>query len=320
MKKLYPLLAGLFLTAAGAYGQSVGIGTTTPAASAMLDVASTAKGMLVPRMTQAQRTAIGSPAQGLLVYQTDGTQAGFYYNASATATPNWLWLPDKAAAGDNLGNHTATTSLRLAGNTLSNNGTGGISITDAGNVTVTGNSTVTGNNAVTGNHAVTGNSSVTGALSVGTGTAASTAALEISSTTKGLLFPRMTQAQRDAIVSPSEGLVIYQTNGTPGLYQRTALGWASLGTLNTESKVEIVTPTASASLVPTATTVVYTANGSAAANGAVTLGAGTEGQRLVVVNNDDQFLPVVSASGMGNILPGYAVRFIYTVGAWRRES
>ena len=46
--------------------------------SAMLDVKSTARGMLLPRMTASQRTGISSPANGLIVYQTDGV-AGFYY-------------------------------------------------------------------------------------------------------------------------------------------------------------------------------------------------------------------------------------------------
>ncbi len=46
--------------------------------SAMLDVKSTTKGMLIPRMTVIERNAIVSPLQGLLIYQIDGT-AGFYY-------------------------------------------------------------------------------------------------------------------------------------------------------------------------------------------------------------------------------------------------
>jgi len=66
------------------FSQNVGINTTgnRPDTSAMLDVASTIKGMLAPRMTTAQRTAIYSPANGLLVYDTD--LSGFYfYNGSA---------------------------------------------------------------------------------------------------------------------------------------------------------------------------------------------------------------------------------------------
>lgn len=47
---------------------TVAIGTSTPSASAALDIASTSQGLLIPRMTTAQKTAIGSPAEGLMVY------------------------------------------------------------------------------------------------------------------------------------------------------------------------------------------------------------------------------------------------------------
>jgi len=49
------------------FGQ-VGIGTTTPDPSAKLDVSSTTKGFLLPRMTTSQRNAISNPAEGLLIY------------------------------------------------------------------------------------------------------------------------------------------------------------------------------------------------------------------------------------------------------------
>ena len=62
----------------------VGIGTVTPNASSVLDITSTTQGMLTPRMTTAQRTAIASPADGLMVYDTD-LKAFHYYNSS-TAT------------------------------------------------------------------------------------------------------------------------------------------------------------------------------------------------------------------------------------------
>ena len=72
MKKVY-LALSLFLALMPlahihAQNNNVGIGTTTPDATAILDVTSSNKGVLVPRLTTAQRTAITTPAQGLLVY------------------------------------------------------------------------------------------------------------------------------------------------------------------------------------------------------------------------------------------------------------
>ncbi len=58
----------------------------------MLDVHSTTKGFLAPRMTAAQKGLITSPATGLLIYQTDAS-AGFYYNNGTTVSPNWLQIP-----------------------------------------------------------------------------------------------------------------------------------------------------------------------------------------------------------------------------------
>ena len=77
----------------GLYGTAqTGIGTTTPNASAQLDVSSTTKGFLPPRMTASQRAAIPAPAAGLLVYQTDGTSGYYFYNGSG-----WTSLSQQAA-------------------------------------------------------------------------------------------------------------------------------------------------------------------------------------------------------------------------------
>ena len=54
------------------------------------------------------------------------------------------------------------------------------------------------------------------------------AALDITSTTGGLLVPRMTNTQRDAISSPATGLMIYQTDGTVGFYYYNGGGWAEV--------------------------------------------------------------------------------------------
>lgn len=64
---------------------AAGIGTTTPNTSSLLEIKSTAKGFLMPRMTKAQRDAITSPATGLLIYQTNSTPGFYYYNGTAWA-------------------------------------------------------------------------------------------------------------------------------------------------------------------------------------------------------------------------------------------
>ncbi|MFZ4520787.1 MAG: hypothetical protein ACOYNC_03725 [Bacteroidales bacterium] len=52
-----------------------------PDNSAMLDVQSSNKGMLIPRMTGGQRAAIVNPVNGLMVYQTDGITGVYYFNS-----------------------------------------------------------------------------------------------------------------------------------------------------------------------------------------------------------------------------------------------
>lgn len=55
------------------------------------------------------------------------------------------------------------------------------------------------------------------------------ALLKLDSTSKGFLMPRMNLAQRTALVSPSIGLLVYQTDTTEGVYQYTSLGWTLIG-------------------------------------------------------------------------------------------
>lgn len=88
--------------------QSLAINTdgSTAHASAMLDVKSTGKGVLIPRMTTAQRTAIAAPATGLQVYDSD-LNLLFYYNGStwsSVATGSNYWT----ASGGNIYNNTGT--------------------------------------------------------------------------------------------------------------------------------------------------------------------------------------------------------------------
>ena len=62
----------------------VGIGTVTPEASSVLDVYSTTQGTLFPRMTTAQKVAITTPANGLMVYDTDLNAICYYTTSNAT--------------------------------------------------------------------------------------------------------------------------------------------------------------------------------------------------------------------------------------------
>ena len=75
-------------------GTAIGIGTISPNSSAILDVQSTTQGLLLPTMTLAQKTAILTPATGLLVYQTDGTAGFYYFNGTA-----WTAIGGAAGAG-----------------------------------------------------------------------------------------------------------------------------------------------------------------------------------------------------------------------------
>src|SRR5688500_18626622 len=95
MLKAFVLLLFAFMCNLS-YAQNVGINSTgaAPDASAMLDVASTVKGCLAPRMTTIQRGAIPSPIKGLLVYQIDGVEGFYYYNGST-----WSFVTTSGTSG-----------------------------------------------------------------------------------------------------------------------------------------------------------------------------------------------------------------------------
>jgi len=91
------------------FGQ-VGINTTTPNASSILDITSTTRGVLVPRMTQAQRNVIASPATSLLIYQTDNGPGFYYYNGSS-------WVSFANSGWSTAGNTGTTPATNKVGTT-----------------------------------------------------------------------------------------------------------------------------------------------------------------------------------------------------------
>ncbi len=88
----------------------VGIGTTSPDASAVLDVSSTTKVFLPPRMTETQMNAIISPAEGSMVYCLDCTPKGLYLNNGSSFLPVSL-----AVIADTTGTDTSTTVFDIMG-------------------------------------------------------------------------------------------------------------------------------------------------------------------------------------------------------------
>jgi len=277
----------------------VGVGTSTPHASAALELSATDKGFLPPRMTAAQRTAIGTPATGLMVYQTDGISGLYLYNGATWITQgNWTITSGTPASafmlvspagvtsgamgniaigvnamsaltdGDNnvalgydaaksLTNKISITAVGYSALSNTNNNSNTAMGSSAGTADYSGyhhtmlgmnaqpssgfitNATGVGYGATASNRTVRlGNTSVTnvntsgtittsGSLGIGTASPASNSALEVSSTSKGLLLPRLTTTELNAISSPPSGLWIYNT--TTSTFQCYANGsWTNL--------------------------------------------------------------------------------------------
>ncbi|HKR04070.1 MAG TPA: hypothetical protein VJY62_05480 [Bacteroidia bacterium] len=192
-------IALAFTLSATAQNTKIGATAAAPNQSAMLDVdgitgLAQAKGILIPRITNAQRLAMNplpAAAQGLLVYQTNVAGAsleGFYYNSSITVVPNWVYLDGKGGwelAGNNnvtaannfIGtlvnedfvvktNGAAATNERMrvlrTGEVIVNNTAVGTNTGDVFSVYASGTTNGTTNTSAIGNFAVNGYSASTG--------------------------------------------------------------------------------------------------------------------------------------------------------------
>ena len=153
MKNIFTLLAAVLLTAT-TFAQ-VGIGTSNPDASALLDLTSTTGGLLLPRMTNAQCQAISTPVAGLMVYVTDlnGGSFMFYDGNSWNAFASNLVVPDApttvtATAADSGATVSFTAPSSNGGSTITSYTATATSTTDTHKIIVTqsgsGDITVTG--------------------------------------------------------------------------------------------------------------------------------------------------------------------------------
>lgn len=148
MNKIAYTLLIFFIISLSSYAQ-VGIGTTNPDDSSILDIESTDKGILIPRLTTAQINAIVSPAIGLMVFNTDLNE--FQFNSGTIVTPDWSKIAHPSSVKysntdttTNINNNGAyanvpifgnlewnddTTLYTVAGNTLTINTAGRYKIT-----------------------------------------------------------------------------------------------------------------------------------------------------------------------------------------------
>ncbi|MEO8146414.1 MAG: T9SS type A sorting domain-containing protein [Bacteroidia bacterium] len=149
MKKNLLHITIILCFAANAFSQNTfpstgatGIGTASPNGKSILEIKSTTKGVLLPRMTKTQRDAITAPPDGLIIYQTDNNAGIYYYQGAWKAANNVRGLNNNLFIGQNAGNSTttATSNIALGRAALKNN-------TDRAMLIAIGDSTLM-NNAV----------------------------------------------------------------------------------------------------------------------------------------------------------------------------
>lgn len=199
-------------------------GTSDIAIPVFADASTLIGTTLNPTVTNSSLTSVGTLTAGAIPYSLlTGTIPTWNQNTTGNAAT----ATTASTAG------TATTATKLATprniNGIAFDGSGDITISasaDAGTLTgTTLKSTITASSLTS--VGVLTSTTINGKLTVGSASASSNSAvLEIKSTSQGFLPPKMTAAQRDAIASPSIGLIVYCTNcgseGQPQYYSGTA--------------------------------------------------------------------------------------------------
>jgi len=220
---------------------------TPPHSSAILDVASNTKGFLIPRLTDSQRQNLKDPAQGLIIYNTSTNEINFW-NGNAWRRVPTNFITNTAAGGTGTGpnvsinftganaHHSAMLDVSSTekGLLLPRTTPGSISSPATGLIIYnTSLQTISYYDGTTWQHlcnlpldalASTGAISQGVAINTTGAPVAPSAVLDVSSTSLGLLIPRLNNSQRNSIPSPAQGLLIYNTQSN-GIQHRTTTAW-----------------------------------------------------------------------------------------------
>lgn len=273
IKKLVAVgfVAGLIALPSTSKAQdNVGIGTTSPDASAILELLTTNKGLLVPRMTALQRLAIPTPANSLLVYDTD-SMCYFFYRLPSTS---WISLCNGTGGSGSAGATGATGptgSAGVAGATGPTGANGATGATGAAGSTgatgvagatgATGTAGATGATGATGVAGATGVTGATGAAGAtgatgATGTAGATGATGATGTT-GATGPSWTLSS--VTYNANGTITVNGTAGSGGPISSTSGAWLTTGNSGTTAPTNFIGTT-------DAQPFVVKTNGSAATN------------------------------------------------------
>jgi len=193
--------------------KNIGIGTSNPDPAAILDISSTDKGVLIPRLTSGQITAISTPPEGLMVYNLDSA-CYFYYN-------NFQWVslchPGTASNGAHISIVNGRTDVQLGGPLIQNT-----DIPLAGYKL----SFSTTNNG--------------GNVGIGNKNPNPSAILDLSNTNNtGILIPKVALTDTNVaapVTAPATGLMVFntntQTNVIPGYYYWKGSKWERIFSTN----------------------------------------------------------------------------------------
>jgi len=214
-------------------------------ATARVDVKSTTKGVLFPSLTTSQRDAIPSPTQGLFIFNSTTGYFNYYsgrkwceidraeslnpaINPAGAENDNGVGVgiddPDNSAIL-----HLSATDKGILFPRLSSDVAGA----PEGMIYYLDNSFIRYYNGTdwvnligTSQSDAAGGAGTENGIAFGKSNVDPSAIMEVYATDKGLLLPRMTTAQRDAINSPAEGLLVYNTDDNEFQYYSASIWYA----------------------------------------------------------------------------------------------